>query len=175
MLHDSAAPLSVRGQSQADQVFRQLCSLFYCILESPVMESGSLGHGRVGRGRMTPAGFASLLFGIASALMLIGSTAFMIGIMMMPLVAMLAMVFSFIGIFVNVASPAMWSWSRNGGLDKKNRKDDCRHFQDGTANSPARILFVPSDIDECCGSSELDLNPWFPTAERPVHSKWPVA
>lgn len=110
-----------------DQIFRQLCSLLYRILECPPIElfSGSIGHRRVGRGHMTPVGFASLLFGIASALMLIGSTAFMIGIMMMPLVAMVAMVFSFIGIFANLAPPAMWSWSQGGGLDKKNGKEDC--------------------------------------------------
>ncbi|GLJ42920.1 hypothetical protein SUGI_0890180 [Cryptomeria japonica] len=89
MFDNSSAPLSVRGQSQMDQIFRQLCSLLYRILDCPPSElfSGSVGYHRV--------------------------------------VAMVAMVFSFIGIFANLTTPAMWSWSRGGGLDKKNGKEDC--------------------------------------------------
>lgn len=127
MFHNDPSPLSVRGSSQADQIFRQLCSLLLHILECPPLESlsGSLGRGRVRKSQMTPVGFASLLFGIASTLMFIGSTAFMIGVMMMPLVAMVAMVFSVIGIVGNLATPEMWPWCRSGRISKEGRQEDC--------------------------------------------------
>lgn len=127
MFHNDPAPLSARGPSQADQIFRQLCSLLFYILECPPLESlsGSFGRGRVRKSHMTPVGFASLLFGIASTLMFIGSTAFMIGVMMMPLVAMVAMVFSFVGIVGNLAIPGMWPWCRSGRVNKDGRQEDC--------------------------------------------------
>lgn len=127
MFHNDPSPLSVRGPSQADQIFRQLSALLFHILECPPLESlsGSFGRGRVRKSHMTPVGFASLLFGIASTLMFIGSTAFMIGVMMMPLVAVVAMVFSVIAIVGNLAVPGMWPWCQSERVNKEGRQEDC--------------------------------------------------
>lgn len=78
---------------QADDLFRDLGSLLFSVLDCPISTNISSV-----RTHLTPVGLTWLLFGIASALMLIGSVAFMIGIMMMPMVAIVAMVFSFMGI-----------------------------------------------------------------------------
>eukprot|EP01018_Ginkgo_biloba_P039840 Gb_21619 [translate_table: standard] len=127
MFPGDSTPLTVRGQSHPDRIFHHLCTMLFSILECPPLESlsGSFGRGQVGRSHMTPVAFASLLFGIASTLMFIGSTAFMIGIIMMPFVAMVAMFFSFIGIFVNLSVPGMGFWSRSGSVSVNGGRENC--------------------------------------------------
>lgn len=71
-------------------------------------------------------GLTWLLFGIASALMLVGSVAFMIGIMMMPMVAIVAMVFSFMGVldsFSVAGFSPLWLLN-NQQKGKRSRGDD---------------------------------------------------
>eukprot|EP00252_Welwitschia_mirabilis_P022674 TRINITY_DN6204_c0_g1_i1.p1 TRINITY_DN6204_c0_g1~~TRINITY_DN6204_c0_g1_i1.p1 ORF type:complete len:162 (+),score=9.49 TRINITY_DN6204_c0_g1_i1:265-750(+) len=120
------APLNRRGQSSTTgQSLRQLCLLMIHILEGPSLEPiwGSVtNRSRLTRRKITPAGFASLLFGIASTLIFIGSTAFMIGVMMMPLIAMVATTFCFIGVFTNLTVPVKWTSFRNDH-DHENEED----------------------------------------------------
>ncbi|GLJ23994.1 hypothetical protein SUGI_0456610 [Cryptomeria japonica] len=80
-------------QNQSNDLFRDVGCLFNSVFQCP-----SLSKVMRGRTEMRATGFASLLLGIASALILLGSLAFFLGLIMMPMVATLALTFSFIGI-----------------------------------------------------------------------------
>lgn len=103
---------------QADDIFRYVGSLLFSISDCPTSKKLSIV-----RNHLSPVGFTWLLFGIASALMLIGSVAFMIGILMIPVVAIVAMVFSFMGILdsFSVAGLNPW-WLLNSPQEGKIRR-----------------------------------------------------
>nr|ABK25277.1 unknown [Picea sitchensis] len=111
-----------RQPHQADDLFRDLGLLLFSILDCPISTNLSFV-----RTHLTPVGLTWLLFGIASALMLVGSVAFMIGIMMMPVVAIVAMVFSFMGVLDSISvagfsrlwllnNPQEWKRRRGGDI-----------------------------------------------------------
>jgi len=114
-------PQQQRQPHQAEDLFKDLGLLLFSILDYPT--STNLSSVRT---QWSPVGLTWLLFGMASALMLVGSVAFMIGIMMMPMVAIVAMVFSFMGV-LDSFSVAGFSplWLLNNPQDgKRSRGDD---------------------------------------------------
>ncbi|RDX82263.1 hypothetical protein CR513_36966, partial [Mucuna pruriens] len=89
----------MRGQEdQQSRVFCELSALVFNLLRSPPNVPESAARRSLAGAQITPTGFASLLLGIAVALMLCGSVTFFIGFMLMPWVLGLVMVFYVAGI-----------------------------------------------------------------------------
>ncbi|KAL4192381.1 hypothetical protein AMTRI_Chr06g171660 [Amborella trichopoda] len=99
-------------QEEQSRVFYELCALVLNLLRMPPVplecSSSSTGRAQVGsrgvrvgsgqRVRVTAAGVASLSLGISFALMLCGSLTFVIGVLLIPWVLGLVMLFYFVGI-----------------------------------------------------------------------------
>ncbi|KAL0377279.1 UNVERIFIED_CONTAM: hypothetical protein Sradi_3033400 [Sesamum radiatum] len=102
----------MREQDRHTRVLYELCSMIIHILRSPPLpicfpslsllssppsSSSSLPP------QISPAAFGSLFIGISIALMLFGSVTFVIGLILMPLVITLVLLFYFVGIVSNLS------------------------------------------------------------------------
>ncbi|RLN23180.1 uncharacterized protein C2845_PM07G33060 [Panicum miliaceum] len=84
------------GDEPYSRLIRELCALLLTVVSpSPAPAPG---------GRMSPAAAASMLLGASVALMLCGSVTFAIGLLLMPWVAGLALLFGFAGAVSNLSS-----------------------------------------------------------------------
>ena len=84
------------GDEHYSRLIRVLCALLLTVV-SPSPAPGPPG-------RMSPAAAASMLLGASVALMLCGSVTFAIGLLLMPWVAGLALLFGFAGAVSNLSS-----------------------------------------------------------------------
>ncbi|PAN26776.1 hypothetical protein PAHAL_5G038100 [Panicum hallii] len=83
------------GDEHYSRLIRELCALLLTVVPpSPAPAPG----------RMSPAAAASMLLGASVALMLCGSVTFAIGLLLMPWVAGLALLFGFAGAVSNLSS-----------------------------------------------------------------------
>ncbi|CAI9272839.1 unnamed protein product [Lactuca saligna] len=109
----------MRDQDDRTRVLYQLCSMIINILGSPPLpipfpfptsfvgatvasSSSSSSAPSPQRPHVSPTGFAALFISISFALMLFGSAIFVIGVMLMPLVIALVMLFYLAGIVSNL-------------------------------------------------------------------------
>ena len=83
------------GDEHYSRQIRELCALLLTLV-SPMPAQAP--------GRMSPAAAASMLLGASVALMLCGSVTFAIGLLLMPWVAGLALLFGFAGAVSNLSS-----------------------------------------------------------------------
>ncbi|MQL80648.1 hypothetical protein Taro_013113 [Colocasia esculenta] len=90
----------MRGRDQHSRLLRDLCDLALGLLCSPAPPAGGPPL------RASPAGFVSLLLGVSTTLMLSGSVAFAIGLLLMPWVIGMAAVLYILG--------ALWDLSAVG-------------------------------------------------------------
>ncbi|CAN6472343.1 unnamed protein product [Victoria cruziana] len=97
----------MRSQDQHSRILRELCSLVFGVLGSPISPRHCVSSPSrpvsipTTSGRqpaaVTPSGLASLLLGVSLTLMLCGSLTFMIGFILMPWVLGLVTVLHMIG------------------------------------------------------------------------------
>src|SRR5438128_1534420 len=86
-----------RGDEHYSRLVRELCALLFTIV-SPAAGPGRPGTSPPGTGQaggVSPAAVASMLLGASMALMLCGSVTFAIGLLLMPWVAGIALLFGF--------------------------------------------------------------------------------
>ncbi|WVZ67617.1 hypothetical protein U9M48_016669 [Paspalum notatum var. saurae] len=102
------------------RLIRELCALLFTIVVSPSSPSPSPSYSAPGqrqRGRpagMSPAAAASMLLGASVALMLCGSLTFAIGLLLMPWVAGLALLFGFAGAVSTLSAGVFGATNGNG-------------------------------------------------------------
>ncbi|KAL2529162.1 hypothetical protein Fot_21763 [Forsythia ovata] len=125
----------MREQDQQTRVLYELCSMIIHILRSPplpvsfpsllgpsVLSSASHSSSSPPL-QISPAAFGSLFLGISIALMLFGSVTFVIGVILMPLVITLVLLFYFVGILSNLSEfgrTILWPASNNNAPDAIN-------------------------------------------------------
>jgi hypothetical protein len=89
------------GEQYYSRTVRELCALLLTVVSpSPAAAPGT----GAGTGGMSPAAAASMLLGASVALMLCGSVTFAIGLLLMPWVAGLALLFGFAGAVSTLSS-----------------------------------------------------------------------
>lgn len=103
----------MRGEIEQDQhtrVLQELSSMIINILRSPPLPISfpslvgpAFSSISSRTSQASPAAFASLFLGISVALMLFGSVTFVIGLLMMPLVTGLVILFYFVGLLHNLS------------------------------------------------------------------------
>ncbi|CAI9777253.1 unnamed protein product [Fraxinus pennsylvanica] len=120
----------MREQDQQTRVLYELCSMIIHILRTPplpVSFPSLLGPSLLSSPpplQNSPAAFGSLFLGISIALMLFGSVTFIIGLILMPLVITLVLLFYIVGVISNLSEfgrtilcpasdkfPPEWSYS----------------------------------------------------------------
>ncbi|XP_011098908.2 uncharacterized protein LOC105177442 [Sesamum indicum] len=102
----------MREQDRQTRVLYELCSMIIHILRSPPLPisfpslsllSSPPSSSSSPPAQISPAAFGSLFIGISIALMLFGSVTFVIGLILMPLVITLVLLFYFVGIVSNLS------------------------------------------------------------------------
>ncbi|KAK7247016.1 hypothetical protein RIF29_41892 [Crotalaria pallida] len=96
-----------RQEEEQSRILCELSALVYNMLRSPMSVSDG-GPPARSLPEITPAGFASLLFGMSLALMVCGSVTFVLGFMLMPWVIGLVLVLYVAGVLSSVSSFLAW-------------------------------------------------------------------
>ncbi|KAF9619291.1 hypothetical protein IFM89_006478 [Coptis chinensis] len=89
-----------QNEQQTNKAFNELCTLVLNILGSPPLNNNTIpssSHRTLSK-QVSAAEFASLLLGVSLTLMLCGSVTFMIGLLLMPWVLGLVILFYFVGV-----------------------------------------------------------------------------
>eukprot|EP00249_Psilotum_nudum_P020313 c27648_g1_i1 orf=428-814(-) len=115
-----SSTVGTRNHLSIEQNVKQLLSMLFAFLQSSIMPPGftdqppgctdqpSTNLNENSRGtQITPACLTWFLFGIAFALVLLGSFMFMLGVMMVPLAAFMSTVVWVVGLFTDLPLPSL--------------------------------------------------------------------